>query len=168
MSDKTKIAVIDDEIDLCMMIKNNLEDTGNFEVVATSDPNVAENFVAHESPDLILLDIVMGGRKGTLIIEKLKKDDATKKIPIIVVSGKGEMVFNKRKSEFHWEPNSKIVQERGEMPEGKSAESLSEAYGVDDYISKPFDTELLIQVINEVLEKYRKKRAAEAAEDDIV
>lgn len=156
MSDKVKIVMIDDEKDLCMMTKENLEAKAGFDVVTTSDAQNAINLIVEEKPDVVLLDIVMPAVKGPEIIVGMKKNAETKKIPIIVVSGKGEMVFNKRKNEFKWVPNSDVVKQRGEVPEAKGAEALAEAYGVDDYVAKPFTTDLLIQVINEVIERNRK------------
>ena len=161
MSDKKKIVMIDDEEDLCVMVKANLEDTGQFEVVTVSNPEEAENVVRQNQPDVILLDVVMPKRKGPDIVQALKKDEATKKIPIIMVSGKGEMIYNKKKSEFKWLPNNPMVKERGQLPEGKSAESLAKAYGVHDYVSKPFTTQLLVDVINEVLSKVQKATTQE-------
>lgn len=163
MSDKSKIVLIDDEADLCLLVKGNLEGTGEFEVVATSDPLQAENLCRSEQPDLILLDNVMPGRKGSDIVKTLKKDDTTKNIPIIMISGKGEMIFSRKKGQFQWQPNNPVAQARGEVVEGKNPEALAQAYGVDDYVSKPFTTEVLAQVIKDVLEKAKKRR--EAAEE---
>lgn len=157
MSDIPKIIMIDDEDDLCVVVKENLEDTGKFSVETLSDPLQAEEFIRSRDPDVILLDIVMPGREGSEIIEALQKDDELKKIPIIIVSGKGEMVFSKKKDEFKWVPNSKLVQNRGDLPDVKGAGALAEAYGVVDYISKPFSTETLVMVLEEVLEKYKKR-----------
>ena len=165
MSDKVKVLMIDDEKDLCIMTKENLEAKADFDVVTTSDAQNAMNLIAEEKPDVILLDIVMPAVKGPEIIAGLKKNAETKKIPIIVVSGKGEMVFNKRKDEFKWVPNSDIVKNRGDVPEAKGAEALAEAYGVDDYVAKPFTTDLLIEVINEVI-KRSKKANTDADEEE--
>jgi len=156
MSEKKKILMIDDEQDLCNLVKANLEDTGQFEVTTLSAPQEAEKLVAQVQPDLILMDVVMPGRKGDEIVKALKGNDTTKKIPIIMVSGKGEMVFNKDKNEFKWLPNNPMVKDRGELPEGRSAEALAEAYGVSDYVAKPFTTDLLVDVINDVLKRSAK------------
>jgi len=160
MPEQIKIMMIDDEEDLCFIVKGNLEDTGLFEVITLSDPTQAEAKVKSENPDVILLDVVMPQRKGTEVVESLKKDPATKHIPIIMVSGKGEMVYNRKKDEFKWMPNNPLVADRGDMPDVKGAEALAEAYGVSDYISKPFTTDLLVEVINEVLSKNKKHKPA--------
>lgn len=156
MDEKIKIVMIDDEEDLCLMVKANLQDTGEFQVATLSDPRQAESFIAREKPDLLLLDNIMPGRKGSEIVAALKKDENTKGLPVVMISGKGEMVYNKKKDDFKWMPNSKLVQERGPLPDAKGAEALSNAYGVDDYVSKPFKTDLLIEVIREVLAKKKK------------
>ena len=167
MANKTKIVMIDDEADLCFMVKGNLEDTGSFEVVTTSKPQEAEDIIRRENPDLILLDVVMPGRSGQEVVASLKKQNDLKKIPIIMVSGKGEMVFDKRKNEFKWLPNNPMAQSRGKLPDAKGAEALSEAYGVNDYVSKPFNTDLLVQVINDVLERTKKRSSSSEEESTI-
>jgi len=161
MPEPIKIMMIDDEEDLCFIVKANLEDTGLFEVVTLSDPTKAEEAVKSENPDVILLDVVMPQRKGTEVVESLKKDPETKSIPIIMVSGKGEMIYSRKKDEFKWMPNNPLVADRGDMPEAKGAEALAEAYGVSDYVSKPFTTDLLVEVINEVLSKKKKQKPAQ-------
>lgn len=154
MADPKKIVMIDDEEFLCSLVKQKLEENGKYHVETVSDATQALGFIREQQPDLILLDIVMPGVSGTQIIDGLKSDGALKAVPVIVVSGKGEMVYDKRKHDFKWEPNSPIVKGRGELPEGKSAEALSQAYGVADYVAKPFTMELLESVVDEVMAKY--------------
>ena len=163
MPEKIKIVMIDDEEDLCQLVKANLEDKGEFQVVTLTNPDQAEDFIRQQNPDLILLDNVMPKRKGSDIVKVLKKDVTTKRIPIIMVSGKGEMVYNKKKSEFKWVPNNPLVRDRGQLPDVKGAEALSQAYGVDDYISKPFTTDILVEVIQDVLKRRKKVTPEEGA-----
>jgi len=163
MPDKIKIVMIDDEEDLCFVVKANLEDSGEFDVITVSNPEEAEGIVEKENPDLVLLDNIMPGRKGADIAVELKNKDKT--LPIIMVSGKGEMVFNKKKEEFKWMPNNPLAKARGDLPDIKSSDALAESYGVEDYISKPFTTELLVDVIKEVLAKSRKRRQIEEQGD---
>ena len=159
MSEKVKIVLIDDDLDYCVYIKEKLEASGDFEVTTSSTPEKAEEVIRQVLPCLILLDIVMPTRKGTDIIAALKKTDDLKRIPIIVVSGKGEMVFNKKKHDFQWTPNSKIVQNRGPLPDARNAEALAEAYKVNDYLAKPFAVDVLIQIMQDVLAKAKKVAA---------
>ncbi len=166
MPDKVKVVMIDDEPDLCFVVKTNLEGKGDFEAVTTSDPAEAEDVVRRENPAVVLLDVVMPQRPGQEIVASLRKQPDLKAIPIIMVSGKGEMVFDKKKKEFKWMPNNPLVKNRGDLPDAKGAEALAEAYGVDDYISKPFTTELLAQVITEVLERRGKRGKTEEEQAD--
>ncbi|MCK5268078.1 MAG: response regulator [Spirochaetes bacterium] len=158
MSDKIKIAMIDDEEDLCLMVKANLEDMEGYEMVFSCHPEDAERFVKQEQPDVVLLDVVMPERKGTDVVMGIKQDPDMRHIPIIMVSGKGEMVYNNKNDEFRWMPNTQLVQDRGDIPDAKGSEALAEAYGVNDYISKPFTTDLLIEVIQEVLKRSKKRK----------
>lgn len=157
MADKKKVVLMDDDEGMCLMVKETLEATGEFEVATTCDPTQAENLIRQTSPQVILLDVVMPKRKGTEIIAAIKKNEEFKKIPIIVISGKGEMIYDKKKKEFKWTPNNPMVKERGALPEAKGAEALAQAYGASDYISKPFTTQILIEVINEIIAKFQKK-----------
>ena len=161
MSDKIKIVMVDDETDLCLLVKSNLEETGEFEVVTISEPSAAEAVCRKEKPDLILLDNVMPKRMGSDVAKAIRSDADMKDTPIIMVSGKGEMVYNKKKHEFQWQPNNPMVKERGTLPDVKGAEELAKAYGANDYIAKPFTHQILVEVLNEVIAKAQKKKAAQ-------
>ncbi len=153
MERKKRVVVIDDEEDLCALVKEVLEDEGSFEVTAVTEAHKAEALCAQLHPDLILLDVVMPDKNGAEIAKSLKKKEATKDIPIIIMSGLGEMVYFKQKQKWSWLPNRPIVKQRGEVIQESTAERAAEAYGVEDYISKPFEPDLLIEVIGEVLKK---------------
>ncbi len=161
MGDKIKVVMIDDEIDLCELVKANLEETGQFEVVVTNKAPAAEEVVLQEKPDIVLLDNVMPERKGQDIAKALKQKEETAKIPIIVVSGKGEMVYNKKRDQFQWLPANPMAKQRGEIIDERNPEKAAQAYGVEDYISKPFTTDLLITVIRDVLKKAKKRKDAD-------
>ncbi len=152
-----KILCIDDEPDLLAMMKEKLDATGEFTVTTSTDPKNAENLVKEIQPDLILLDNIMPGRNGSDIAKQLKKKDSEfRRIPIIIVSGKGEFVYQRKSHEFKWMPNNPIVKTRGPLPDVRGAEALAKAFGVDDYVAKPFTMEVLIQVIKEVYQRTRK------------
>lgn len=161
MSEKKKVVFIDDDTGLCLMVKEKLEASGAYEVTTLTNPAQAEAVIRQVRPDVLMIDVVMPGRKGPEIIAVMRKDPEFKSLPIIVISGKGEMVFNPKKDEFKWEPNSRIVKERGTLPEGKGAEALAAAYGVNDYISKPFTSDILLQVLADVLASTRKRSPSE-------
>lgn len=162
MAAKKKIVMIDDEIDLCLLVKANLEETGEFDVMAVSDSQEAVGICLREIPDLILLDIVMPKVKGTEIIKALKGFAETKKIPVIVISGLGEIVYYKKKEKWQWLPNRPVVLNRGEVIHERDPDKAAEAYDVESYITKPFTTEGLLEVIRDVLR--RKMSENEGAE----
>jgi len=156
MAEKIRIVVIDDEVEVCLLMKEQLEADGAFEVVTSSLPVDAEKIIRLVKPQIILLDIIMPARCGKDIIAALKKDPELKRIPIVVVSGKGEMVYDAKKKKFNWFPNTPLaVKERSKIPLAHGVESFAEAYGVEDYIAKPFSSEILIQVIHDVLSRRR-------------
>ncbi len=107
---------------------------------------------------MVLLDNVMPGKKGSDIAGELREDPATGDFPVIMVSGKGEFIYSFRRDQFQWKPNRPIVKDRGEIPEGHNVHELAQAFGTDDYISKPFSTAILIEVIRDVVKRHRKKK----------
>ena len=151
MTNKKKIIIIDDEKDFCLLIKANLEDRG-YDVVVLTKTQDAEIYIKQEHPDLIILDLVMPYRRGDEIIINLKKDNATAHIPIIMSSGKGEMVYNKKAQSFRWLPNTDLVFDRGDISDEKSSEKLSEIYHVEDYISKPYPIDAIIEKMEAIFE----------------
>ncbi len=167
MADPVKIVMIDDEQDLCALVKANLEETGEYQVVTSTDPLAAEELIRTEKPDLVLLDNVMPQKKGQEIAGRLKQEPETQNIPIIVISGKGEMVYNRKKDQFQWLPGNPMAKERGEIIDERNPERAAKAYGVEDYISKPFTTDILITVIRDVMKKARKKQGQEEENTDL-
>ena len=83
---KKKVLVVDDEIDFLKIVKLNLEETNNYEVLTLSS---AKDIISHVhifKPDIILLDILMPGIKGIEACEMLNKDPVGACIPIIILS----------------------------------------------------------------------------------
>jgi putative two-component system response regulator len=85
---KRKILVVDDaEINTIILVEA-LED--EYDVSVAMDGERALEAVVENKPDLILLDIMMPGIDGYQVCKRIKKDPATKDIPIIFVTGVGE------------------------------------------------------------------------------
>ena len=86
MEKSKKILVIDDEPELCELIKLILEDSG-FTVEVLQDPNKAIRTIKEgEKPDLILLDVVMPEITGWEVCEKIKKDKEICNIPVMFLT----------------------------------------------------------------------------------
>lgn len=112
-----RILVVDDEQDLCEILKFNLETEG-YEVETASS---AEEALTLDLPtfDLMLLDVMMGEMSGFALARKLKAEEATKDIPIIFLTARD--TENDTVTGFN--------------------------LGADDYISKPFSIrEVMVRV----------------------
>jgi two-component system, OmpR family, alkaline phosphatase synthesis response regulator PhoP len=119
---KGKILVVDDEIYIVHILDFSLGMEG-YEVVTALDGEQALEKARAEKPDLIVLDIMMPKLDGYETCKRLKADDATKAIPVILLSAKGRNVDQKVGFEV----------------------------GADDYITKPFSPRKLVERINAIL-----------------
>ena len=104
------ILVVDDERSVRAILSSVLKKEGH-EVIEATDGKQAIDLTREKNPHVILMDVRMPGMDGLTASRKLKGDEKTKHIPILVITA-----FDERKSE------------------------AIEA-GVDDFINKPFDTE---------------------------
>jgi twitching motility two-component system response regulator PilH len=111
-----KIAAVDDAPEVLKLISGILEPEGH-EVIALSDGDGLEERVAADRVHLVLLDVVLPGRDGYQILRSLKRNEATRGVPVVLVSSKTEP------TDVEW----------GRMQ------------GADDYLTKPFSAEDLIQ-----------------------
>lgn len=120
---ETRILVVDDEEDLCEILKFNLENEG-YEV---DTANSAEEALKMEisSYQLILLDVMMGEISGFKMANILKKDKKTANVPIIFITAKD--TENDTVTGFN--------------------------LGADDYISKPFSLREVIARVKAVLRR---------------
>ena len=86
---KTKVLVIDDEAPIRLLCRVNLE-AENMDVIEAADgPSGVEKAQA-ESPDVILLDVMMPGLDGWRVAEQLLDDERTVGIPIIFLTARAE------------------------------------------------------------------------------
>ncbi len=118
-----RILVVDDEEDLCEILKFNLETEGYKVVTANSAEEALTLDVG--SFDLLLLDVMMGGMSGFAMARKLKADDSTANIPIIFLTARD--TENDTLTGFN--------------------------LGADDYISKPFSIREVLVRIRAVLRR---------------
>ena len=105
---KYRVLVVDDETDLCDILKFNLEAEGYYVTTANSAEEALEKNVARY--DLLLLDVMMGGMDGFTLARMLKKRAETSQIPIIFLTAR--------------------------TTESDTVNGLD--IGADDYITKPF------------------------------
>jgi two-component system, OmpR family, alkaline phosphatase synthesis response regulator PhoP len=119
-----RIVVIEDEADIQEVIEHNLTREG-FQVYASSDGENGLQLVKKESPNLVLLDLMLPGLDGLEVCRELKADPLTRAIPVIMVTAKGE--------------ESDIV--------------LGLGIGADDYVAKPFSPKELVARVKSVLRR---------------
>ena len=131
---KSKILAVDNETDILEILSFNLKNEG-YEVFTASNGLEAIEKTKKNLPDLILLDIMMEGMDGIEVCRNLKEDKATRNIPIIFLSAKGEEL-------------DKI---------------LGLELGADDYITKPFSVRELVSRVKALLR--RTKKANDSNED---
>lgn len=124
MTGLNKILIIDDEKDFCLLVKSNLENAGGFKVITAHDATEGINIAKAEKPDVILLDMMMPLISGGELATALKKEEATRDIPIIFLTA----VVTK-------EEVGKTMKEMGD----------------NRYIAKPVKTQELIDSIKQVL-----------------
>lgn len=85
--ERKKILIIDDNNEICELIKEYLETIDDFEVKTETNSSLALAAIHAFKPDMIFLDIVMPETEGPEISRKLSWDNDTKDIPVIFLSG---------------------------------------------------------------------------------
>jgi serine phosphatase RsbU (regulator of sigma subunit) len=133
MSERAKILIADDEPFNLDYLAQELEDLG-YETCSAEDGREALDRVAGEGPDLVLLDIMMPRMDGFEVLNRLKGDERTRDIPVIVVSALDDI--------------DSVV--RGIK------------MGAEDYLAKPLNPVLLRARVSACLEK-KRMRDREAA-----
>ena len=128
----TRILVVDDEEDICAILKFNLSKEGYEVVTANSAEEALTLDIA--SFDLLLLDVMMGGMSGFELTGKLKTDPKTGGVPVIFITARDT--------------------------EDDAVEGLD--LGADDYISKPFSIREVISRVKAVLRRTATKADSRA------
>ena len=123
---KSTIVVVEDEEDIYEVVRYNLEKEG-FHVHGAFSGEIAQQKIKVHHPDLVLLDLMLPGISGLDLCRKLKHQDDTREIPIIMVTAKTE--------------DSDIV--------------AGLELGAEDYITKPFSPRVLIARVRSVLRRQK-------------
>ncbi len=126
-----KVLVIDDDPDVRLFNTSVVQELGCIPIEATNGEE-GQQMVAQESPDLIILDVMMPLQSGIRLYRKLKMDEAFAHIPVIILSGISQRSFMKSQEAL-------AVFGGGEIP----------APAV--YIEKPADAETLATQIKKLL-----------------
>lgn len=84
-----KILAVDDERHIVRLVQVNLERAG-FEVVTAFDGKEALEKVESENPDLVVLDVMMPYMDGFEVLKELRKNQATRSLPVIMLTAKAQ------------------------------------------------------------------------------
>ena len=120
---RKRIVCIEDEQEMIELVKHILE-RHDYEVIGAVGGKIGLEKIAETKPDLVLLDLMMADMDGWEVYQKMKASDSTRHIPVIVVTAK--------------------------------ALSIDRVLGlhvarVDDYITKPFGPQQLLNSVQKVL-----------------
>jgi len=121
---KRKVLVVDDDPDLVDLIVSVLVDDGRFETRVANNGFEAGMMVKEYRPDLIVLDIMLPDINGKEVCVRVRNDNSMDGVKIICISG---------------------------MVERDKVRELREA-GADDFLQKPFETDILINRMCRLLE----------------
>ena len=121
---KKRILLVDDEKDMVFAVKLQLEAKG-YEVTTAYDGQEALDKARREKPNLIILDLMLPKIDGYKVCRMLKFDEKYKKIAIIMFTARVQ----------------------------KSDEKIGFEVGADAYITKPFEPQVLLAKIKELLKK---------------
>lgn len=132
---RTKVLVADDETPIRLLVRVNLEAEG-YDVIEAADGRQTVESARAESPDILLLDVMMPFKDGWEVAEELIQDDATSSIPIIFLTARADLRDHER---------------------GLSTGALQ-------YITKPFNPRTLAPSIEECLAAARSGDADDVRE----
>ncbi|MDP8299623.1 MAG: response regulator [Candidatus Tantalella remota] len=117
-----KILIIEDEYDTAKVLARRMTDNG-FDVVMAYDSESGKHLVVKESPDLILLDLMLPPDGGESVLAQIRMNEASKDIPVVVLTG--------------------IEDDECKRMIGKM--------GVSAYLTKPYNSDELRDLVNKAL-----------------
>lgn len=135
MREQARILIVDDAEDLVELLEYNLTRAG-FVVRTASNGRAALDLIARETPDLVVLDLMMPGMSGTEVLRRLRAEKATASLPVIILTAKGE----------------------------ETDQVVGLALGADDYVTKPYSVQVLMARIDAVLRRAEKGAAPSSGE----
>ena len=126
-----RVLIIEDEKDLAELLAFNLEKEG-FSATCFHDGKLGLASAGAELPDLVLLDLMLPGMLGTEVCKALRKDPRTARIPIIMITAKGDEI-------------DRVV---------------GFEVGADDYIVKPFSMREVALRVKAVMRRFEPETPA--------
>ncbi|MBP7949891.1 MAG: response regulator transcription factor [Verrucomicrobiales bacterium] len=122
------ILVIEDESDICELVRLNLERQGGYTVLTADNGNSGLDAARLHLPDLIILDLMLPGKDGFAVMKALRMDSRTQSIPVLMLTAKGAL--------------------------GDRIAGLEQ--GADDYVTKPFSPKELMLRVKALLKRTKR------------
>jgi CheY-like chemotaxis protein len=123
----TTVLLCDDEQVLRQLVRATL-DNGEYSIVEAADGDESLELARRVQPDLIVLDMMMPGRSGIDVLQKLRADPRFARTPVVMLTARAR----------------------------ESDREAATAAGADRYLAKPFSPLELISVVEELLENGRR------------
>jgi DNA-binding NarL/FixJ family response regulator len=120
-----QLLLVDDEPGVRVSVKEYLQEVGDFNVQVASNADDAWQLLQQRTPDLVISDIMMPKVDGYQFLKKLRDDPRFKTMPVVFLTARGMTT---------------------DRIQGYQA-------GVDAYLSKPFDPDELVAIVNNLLER---------------
>lgn len=130
---ETSILIVEDEPDIAELIRFHVEREG-FKAQTVHSGRIALEVIQRSAPKLVVLDLMLPDVDGLEVCRRLKWETATRHIPILIVSAKGE--------------EADIV--------------TGIELGADDYVTKPFSPKELMARLKNILRRHQGEVAAHA------
>lgn len=124
MTANKTILIVDDESAIRDMLRVALEMAG-YQCLEAADAKEAHSLIVDQKPDLVILDWMMPGTSGMELARRLKRDEVTAQLPLVMLTAKGE--------------------------EDNKIQGLE--VGADDYITKPFSPRELVARLKAILRR---------------
>ena len=125
------VLVVDDERDIVELVRHHLQQAG-FRVLTAADGRQALEAARRETPDLIVLDVMLPALSGMEVARLIRQDEKTRRIPILMLTARGDEV-------------DRVV---------------GFEIGADDYVVKPFSPRELVLRIQAILRREAEEDSA--------
>lgn len=135
----TDIFIVEDEADIGDLIRFHIEREG-FTAEVIHSGRIALEAIRRQAPRLVVLDLMLPDLDGLEVCRRLKWDEKTRNVPILIVSAKGE--------------ESDIV--------------AGLELGADDYVTKPFSPKILMARLRNVIRRYETEQSAPEGDRQIL
>lgn len=90
-SQRERIVIIDDQPDTIRLLTHLLKEHSDFKIYSAESGDEGISLIARRRPNLIILDLRMPGKDGFTVLDELRKNPETAKIPVLVVTGEMDL-----------------------------------------------------------------------------